>query len=245
MPHGWCMARVSRVGPDGIAGPSRNAVVFCADFFLLSCFNTMRNSDLCDRSMHIMFISEILTASKVSITPNISSWLFYWSVSSKLEIKCSSLFLPFILSIFFTKTPPGGQTLLVPELPLNTAHPCGYTSTAVSQMPPINILLVQFLTVERTMLKLEEQILLLVMPLYLQLENNQCLLWFTISFLAVYAYCMVMKCFVVEFVLQVLHGVLTAQGGRAAGWFFVTSRLRWMELHAVRCAKQLAVCRRQ
>lgn len=67
------MARVSRVGPDGIAGPSRNAVVFCADFFLLSCFNTMRNSDLCDRSMHIMFISEILTASKVSITPNISS----------------------------------------------------------------------------------------------------------------------------------------------------------------------------
>lgn len=85
------------------------------------------------RSIHIMFISEILTASKVSVTPNISTWLFYWSVFSKLEIECSSLLLPFILSIFFTKTPPGGQTPLVPELPLNTV--LTHVATEVLQFP--------------------------------------------------------------------------------------------------------------
>lgn len=35
---------VSHVGPDGIAGPSGNAVIFCADCFILSCLNAnMRN----------------------------------------------------------------------------------------------------------------------------------------------------------------------------------------------------------
>lgn len=125
---------VSHVGPDGIAGPSGNAVIFCANCFILSCLNTnRRNHGRGYRSIHIMFISEILTASKVSVTPNISTWLFYWSVFSKLEIECSSLLLPFILSIFFTKTPPGGQTPLVPELPLNTV--LTHVATEVLQFP--------------------------------------------------------------------------------------------------------------
>lgn len=53
-------------------------------------------------------------------------------------------------SVFFTKTPPGGQILLVPGFSLEPerGHACHNRNTAVSQMPFINIKLVQFLIVK-------------------------------------------------------------------------------------------------
>lgn len=50
----------------------------------------------------------------------------------------------YFVLVFFTKTPPGGQILLVPRLSLEPehGHTCDYGRTAVSQMPLINISLV-------------------------------------------------------------------------------------------------------
>lgn len=53
------------------------------------------------------------------------------------------------------------------------------------------------------------------------------------------------KCFVVEFVLQVLHGVLTAQGEQAAGWFFETSHPRYIELYITSSENRPGTFKRQ
>lgn len=56
----------------------------------------------------------------------------------------------YFVLVFFTKTPPGGQILLVPRLSLEPerGHTCDYGRTAVSQMPLINTKPVQFLIVK-------------------------------------------------------------------------------------------------
>lgn len=62
----------------------------------------------------------------------------------------SPLLAIYFVSVFFTKTPPGGQILLMPGFSLvpECGHACDYRSTADSQMPLINTKLVQFLIVK-------------------------------------------------------------------------------------------------